>query len=67
MAMAMFRLMGAVLKSMVVANTFGMFVILIIFIFGGFLIPRGKHSVLAISFISSYLGTISQLYAHLHR
>ncbi|XP_047094367.1 ABC transporter G family member 48-like isoform X2 [Lolium rigidum] len=41
MAMAMFRLMGAVLKSMVVANTFGMFVILIIFIFGGFLIPRG--------------------------
>ncbi|KAM0914710.1 hypothetical protein ACQ4PT_011326 [Festuca glaucescens] len=40
-AMAMFRLMGAVLKSMVVANTFGMFVILIIFIFGGFLIPRG--------------------------
>ncbi|KAM0864568.1 hypothetical protein ACQ4PT_043847 [Festuca glaucescens] len=41
MAMAMFRLMGAVLKSMVVANTFGMFMILIIFIFGGFLIPRG--------------------------
>ncbi|KAM0921955.1 hypothetical protein ACQ4PT_006510 [Festuca glaucescens] len=41
MAMAMFRLMGAVLKSMVAANTFGMFVILIIFIFGGFLIPRG--------------------------
>ncbi|CAM0878459.1 unnamed protein product [Alopecurus aequalis] len=41
MAMALFRFMGAVLKSMVVANTFGMFVILLIFIFGGFLIPRG--------------------------
>ncbi|KAM0926425.1 hypothetical protein ACQ4PT_003507 [Festuca glaucescens] len=41
MALALFRLLGAVLKSMVVANTFGMFVLLIIFIFGGFLIPRG--------------------------
>ncbi|XP_051224355.1 ABC transporter G family member 48 [Lolium perenne] len=41
MAIALFRFLGAVLKSMVVANTFGMFVILLIFIFGGFLIPRG--------------------------
>ncbi|KAE8792534.1 ABC transporter G family member 48 [Hordeum vulgare] len=41
MAMALFRFLGAVLKSMVVANTFGMFVQLIIFIFGGFIIPRG--------------------------
>ncbi|KAK1664186.1 hypothetical protein QYE76_052345 [Lolium multiflorum] len=41
MAMALFRFLGAVLKSMVVANTFGMFVILLIFIFGGYLIPRG--------------------------
>ncbi|XP_047045041.1 ABC transporter G family member 48-like [Lolium rigidum] len=40
MAMALFRFLGAVLKSMVVANTFGLFVILVIFIFGGFLIPR---------------------------
>jgi ABC-type multidrug transport system permease subunit len=46
MAMALFRFLGAVLKSMVVANTFGLFVILIIFIFGGFLIPRGKHSIM---------------------
>ncbi|KAF7026533.1 hypothetical protein CFC21_038644 [Triticum aestivum] len=41
MAMGLFRFLGAVLKSMVVANTLGMFVILIIFIFGGFVIPRG--------------------------
>uniref|UniRef100_A0ACD5Z8H8 Uncharacterized protein n=1 Tax=Avena sativa TaxID=4498 RepID=A0ACD5Z8H8_AVESA len=41
MAMALFRLLGAVLKSVVVANTFGMFVLLIVFIFGGFIIPRG--------------------------
>lgn len=41
MAMALFRFLGAILKTMVVANTFGMFVLLIIFIFGGFIIPRG--------------------------
>jgi len=41
MAMSLFRFMGALLKTMVVANNFGMFVILLIFIFGGFLIPRG--------------------------
>lgn len=40
MAMALFRFLGAVLKTMVVANTFGMFVLLIIFIFGGFVIRR---------------------------
>uniref|UniRef100_A0A0E0MGP8 ABC transporter domain-containing protein n=1 Tax=Oryza punctata TaxID=4537 RepID=A0A0E0MGP8_ORYPU len=40
MAMAMFRFLGAILKTMVVANTFGMFVLLIVFIFGGFLISR---------------------------
>uniref|UniRef100_A0ACD5W7I6 Uncharacterized protein n=2 Tax=Avena sativa TaxID=4498 RepID=A0ACD5W7I6_AVESA len=40
MAMALFRFLGAILKSMVVANTFGMFVLLLVFIFGGFLIPR---------------------------
>nr|XP_051204058.1 ABC transporter G family member 48-like isoform X1 [Lolium perenne] len=41
MALALFRSMGAIFRSMVVANNFGMFTILIIFIFGGFLIPRG--------------------------
>ncbi|CAD6207791.1 unnamed protein product [Miscanthus lutarioriparius] len=40
MAMALFRFLGAILKTMVVANTFGMFVLLIIFIFGGFVIRR---------------------------
>ena len=43
MAMALFRFLGAILKTMVVANTFGMFVLLIIFIFGGFVIRRGKY------------------------
>ncbi|KAK1653813.1 hypothetical protein QYE76_071618 [Lolium multiflorum] len=40
MAGAMFRLLGAILKTMVVANTFGMFVLLFFFLFGGFVIPR---------------------------
>ncbi|WVZ66097.1 hypothetical protein U9M48_015371 [Paspalum notatum var. saurae] len=40
MAVAMFRLLGAMLKTMVVANTFGIFSLLIVFLFGGFLIPR---------------------------
>ncbi|KQK15967.1 hypothetical protein BRADI_1g26040v3 [Brachypodium distachyon] len=40
MAVAMFRLLGALLQTMVVANTFGMFVLLLVFLFGGFVIPR---------------------------
>ncbi|XP_006658622.2 ABC transporter G family member 43-like [Oryza brachyantha] len=40
MALGLFRLLGAVLRSMVVANTFGMFVLLLVFIFGGILITR---------------------------
>ncbi|KAG8080329.1 hypothetical protein GUJ93_ZPchr0007g6158 [Zizania palustris] len=40
MALALFRFLGAILRSMVVANTFGMFVLLLIFLFGGFLIVR---------------------------
>uniref|UniRef100_A0A0E0EC82 ABC transporter domain-containing protein n=1 Tax=Oryza meridionalis TaxID=40149 RepID=A0A0E0EC82_9ORYZ len=40
MALALFRLLGAILRSMVVANTFGMFVLLLIFLFGGFLVSR---------------------------
>jgi ABC-type multidrug transport system permease subunit len=43
MAGAMFRLLGAILKTMVVANTFGMFVLLFFFLFGGFVIPRSKY------------------------
>uniref|UniRef100_A0A0D9YPS0 ABC transporter domain-containing protein n=1 Tax=Oryza glumipatula TaxID=40148 RepID=A0A0D9YPS0_9ORYZ len=40
MAMAMFRFLGAILKTMVVAITFGMFVMLILFVFGGFVIRK---------------------------
>jgi len=40
MAVALFRLLGAILKTMVVANTFGMFAMLLIFLFAGILLPR---------------------------
>ena len=63
MAMALFRFLGAILKSMVIANTFGMSVLLIIFIFGGFIIPRGKHIFTEKSFIFHYIGMINQLSA----
>jgi hypothetical protein len=45
-AMALFRFLGAILKTMVVANTFGVFVMLVIFIFGGFVIRRSKYAVM---------------------
>jgi len=44
--MALFRFLGAILKTMVVANTFGVFVMLVIFIFGGFVIRRSKYAVM---------------------
>ncbi|XP_024525813.1 ABC transporter G family member 31 [Selaginella moellendorffii] len=40
MALAMFRFIGAVGRNMIVANTFGSFGILIVFLLGGFVIDR---------------------------
>jgi len=51
MGMALFRFLGAILKTMVVANTFGIFVLLIIFIFGGFVIRRSKYVVIHFLFL----------------
>jgi ABC-type multidrug transport system permease subunit len=53
-AMALFRFLGAILKTMVVANTFGMFVLLMIFIFGGFVIRKGKYAIYIYSFMIQY-------------
>lgn len=57
MAMALFRFLGAILKTMVVANTFGMFVLLIVFIFGGFVIPKSKYDIFK-------HGTLAKLFIH---
>uniref|UniRef100_A0A0E0JZ33 ABC transporter domain-containing protein n=1 Tax=Oryza punctata TaxID=4537 RepID=A0A0E0JZ33_ORYPU len=40
MAMALFRFLGAILQTMVIANSFGMLVLLIVFVFGGFVIRK---------------------------
>ncbi|EEE56847.1 hypothetical protein OsJ_06460 [Oryza sativa Japonica Group] len=40
MAMALFRFLGAILQTMVIAISFGMLVLLIVFVFGGFVIRK---------------------------
>ena len=46
MASALFRFIAAVGRNMIVANTFGSFVLLAIFALGGFVLSRGMMSVL---------------------
>ena len=41
MALGLFRFIGAVGRSMVIANTFGSFALLVVFLLGGFIIARG--------------------------
>jgi len=40
MAVALFRLIGALGRSMVVANTFGSFALLVVFVLGGFILSK---------------------------
>ena len=51
MASGLFRTIAAVGRNMVVANTFGSFVLLLLFVLGGFVLSRGIISVI-ISLIS---------------
>jgi len=51
MAMALFRFLGVISKTMVVANTFGSLALIIIFIFGGFVIRRSKYAVIHFLFL----------------
>jgi hypothetical protein len=41
MSSSLFRLIGGLCQSMILANTGGSFVLLTIFMLGGFIIPRG--------------------------
>lgn len=43
MALGLFRTMAAVTRDMVIANTFGAAALLIVFLLGGYLIPKGRH------------------------
>lgn len=42
MAISLFRFIGAVGRSMVVANTFGSFALLVVFVLGGFILSKRK-------------------------
>ena len=46
MASALFRFIAAAGRNMIVANTFGSFMLLAIFALGGFVLSRGMMSVL---------------------
>jgi ABC-type multidrug transport system permease subunit len=40
LAIALFRTIGALGRSMVIANTFGSFALLVVFLLGGFILAR---------------------------
>lgn len=41
MALGLFRMMAAIARDMVLANTFGSAALLVIFLLGGFIVPKG--------------------------
>lgn len=43
MALGLFGMMASIARDMVLANTFGSAALLIIFLLGGFIVPKGKH------------------------
>ena len=42
MALGLFRFMAALARDMVIANTFGSAALMVIFLLGGFIIPKGR-------------------------
>lgn len=42
MALGLFRMLGAVARDMIIANTFGSAALLVTFLLGGFIIPKRK-------------------------
>lgn len=44
MALALFRLIASLGRKMVIANTGGSFALLVIFLLGGFILSKRKHS-----------------------
>lgn len=41
MALGLFRMMASVARDVIIANTFGSFALLAIFLLGGFIMPKG--------------------------
>lgn len=44
MAAGLFRLIAGVCRTMIIANTGGVLILLLIFLLGGFIIPKGLHA-----------------------
>jgi hypothetical protein len=44
MAIALFRTIGALGRSMIIANTFGSFALLVVFLLGGFILAKRKNN-----------------------
>lgn len=42
MALGLFRLIGALGRTMVIANTFGTFALIVVFLLGGFILSKGE-------------------------
>ena len=44
MALGLFRMMASISRDMILANTFGTAALLIVFLLGGFIIPKGRFN-----------------------
>lgn len=43
MALGLFRMMAAIARDMVLANTYGSASLLVVFLLGGFIVPKGRQ------------------------
>ena len=61
MASALFRFIAAAGRNMIVANTFGSFVLLAVFALGGVILSRGMMSIISHSKIIFFLPNLEEL------
>jgi hypothetical protein len=54
MGIALFRMIGALSRNMVIANTFGFFAVLVVFILGGFILARRKKCIALLIVFSTH-------------
>lgn len=57
MASGLFRLMGALGRNIIVANTFGSFALLVVLVLGGFVLSRGELMIqlISITFLGDFV------------
>jgi hypothetical protein len=54
MGIALFRMIGALSRNMVIANMFGFFALLVVFILGGFILARRKKYIALLIVFSTH-------------